>query len=66
MCLDYDIEKPLASFRIETALPLTGEISVDDQEACLNQTPGPSITFTGSDSDDNLPIPSNTLLMEGM
>ena len=39
----------------ETAVDLTGEISVDFEIACLNQTPGPSITFTGSDSDDNLP-----------
>ncbi len=39
----------------KTAVVLTGEISVDSEVACLNQTPGPSITFTGSDSDDNFP-----------
>jgi hypothetical protein len=53
---NYDIEKPIgSSTKSETSLPLTGDISVDTQEACLNQTPGPTITFTGSDSDDNLP-----------
>ena len=36
----------------ETAVVLTGEISVDIQEACLNQTPTPTITFTGDDTNN--------------
>ncbi|MFB1026819.1 MAG: PKD domain-containing protein, partial [Flavobacteriaceae bacterium] len=35
----------------ETAVDLTGEISVDIQEACLNQTQRPLITLTANDSD---------------
>ena len=53
---NYDIEKPISSAANSVAtLALTGEISVDSEEACLNQTTGPSITFTGSDSNDNFP-----------
>ena len=49
---NYDIEKPVSSALNSVAtLPLTGEISVDTQEACLNQTPTPLITLTGFDSD---------------
>ena len=63
---NYDIEKPIGSFtKSETSLPLTGDISVDDQEACLNQTPGPSITFTGSDSDDNFPYTFEYTINDG-
>ena len=47
-------------------LILTGEISVDSEEACLNQTPGPSITFTGSDSDDNLPYTVEYTINDGV
>ena len=63
---NYDIEKPIgSSTKSETSLPLTGDISVDDQEACLNQTPGPSITFTGSDSDDNFPYTFEYTINDG-
>ena len=47
-------------------LILTGEISVDSEEACLNQTPGPSITFTGSDSDDNFPYTFEYTINDGV
>ena len=63
---NYDIEKPISSAANSVAtLALTGDISVDDQEACLNQTPGPSITFTGSDSDDNFPYTFEYTINDG-